>query len=276
LATRTRTARLLAQGALAPERRYIHGWIPVIAAYGPVQVKLRGFSDLSVPVVACDASVERPAARVASWAAVHADGTAHIGWYTAEYTRPEAAELEAIRRSLESFLSPSTRLLYAGVPVQVITDSREAASTALQLGAGEWPVHQECTVSDSVHTWPFPHLSLLEAARDASTAQPFTVSLTQNPADRDRRIYGPDHPLLRAAHQLAWMTRKLALDGYPLDAADVVAMLRARIYAGASPRKVRLRHTYAQWRRVHRPPEPPAQELRSRRPLAKFTLLSGG
>jgi hypothetical protein len=58
----------------------------------------------------------------------------------------------------------------------------------------------------------------LEAERDACIAQPFTISLIPHPGHRDKRNYGPDHPLLLAAHQLAWITLRMIIDGYPLDA----------------------------------------------------------
>jgi hypothetical protein len=199
-----------------------------VTAHGPYPVTLAGFAG-QAGAFGCAASVRTPSATLAAWASVAADGSGEVGWYTATWTTDHAAELEAIRWSL-------TRCPPAGSPgsaTVIVTGSPRAAEAAAELTAGTWPLRPGFG--------NFPHTVLLAAARDECGSRSAAIMA----------VPGGEPPpganaCLTAARQLAWLTRRLATDGIPVDG-DATAMLRSIVRGGRDLSRHRLSRLYGEW-----------------------------
>ncbi|TMR97323.1 hypothetical protein [Nonomuraea basaltis] len=208
--------------------------------HGPFELPTR-LDGMSAPTttIGCDASVATLTdsgshggahGGRAVWATVSGDGRAQYGWYEADATITDLAELNAIRHALARYPSGPD----ATTKVQVITDSRISGSLAVRLATGR-PIGRlgRATL----------HPQLLEAARTECQARPFRV--TTHAGDDGRHLSG--HRLATAAHHLAWAVRRLLDDQIPFDDAALEFLTSLAARSGRNKHKPRL--LYLEWYR---------------------------
>ncbi|WP_431929957.1 hypothetical protein [Nonomuraea jabiensis] len=208
--------------------------IPVLER-GPFELPrlLEGLDD-SPTTIGCDASVttlddDEGHGGYAVWATVSGDGLAQFGWYEADATIADLAELNAVRHVLARY--PSGR--DAATRIDVITDSSISVALAVRLSRGRGLGR----IARANHLHP----QLLEAARAECMSRPFWATCL--PGDDGRHL--SEHRLVAAAHHVAWGVRRVLQDDMPFDANALEFI--ARLGEKRTRSKAWARAAYREW-----------------------------